>query len=269
MLQTITSTAMIETITPAKAQEYLRRNVQNRTFVERRIDLYAQMMAAGKWQLNGEAVQFDINGALLNGQHRLKACIKAGVSFTTYVIRGLAKEVMPTLDTGKARSAGNALAILGGKNTFAHAAGIVWILKYRREQMLYGNTTFPHQEIVDFWEDNRLRLDESSTFAGRARNTLSLGMGVGFHFLFAEFDSLMAARFFEDLGVGAELGKNDGVLLLRERLTQDKTAKTRLPPVERAALVVRAWNHRRQGIQTKILRGTYGTGSARVFPEIV
>ena len=68
--------ATIEKITPILAESYLERNqLGNRHVTMRRVRLYAQMMREGKWELNGEAIIFDEDGHLMNGQHRLK-CLR-------------------------------------------------------------------------------------------------------------------------------------------------------------------------------------------------
>lgn len=90
-------TMTIEDITPAKAREYLKKNIHNprhgrmnRSVIKK----YADDMKAGLWELNGEAIQFDEDGFLKNGQHRLAAIIMAGVTVRMCVIRGIGNEVM-------------------------------------------------------------------------------------------------------------------------------------------------------------------------------
>lgn len=51
-------------------------------------------MRNGNWKANGEAIKFSSTGRLLDGQHRLRACVKEQVPFTTLVIRGLEDEAM-------------------------------------------------------------------------------------------------------------------------------------------------------------------------------
>ena len=90
-------TMTIEDITPAKAREYLKKNIHNprhgrmnRSVIKK----YADDMKSGLWELNGEAIQFDEDGFLKNGQHRLAAIIMAGVTVRMCVIRGIGNEVM-------------------------------------------------------------------------------------------------------------------------------------------------------------------------------
>lgn len=95
----------VETITPAIAKEYLKKNVNNyRKHMNRStIKKYAEDMKAGKWYLNGEAITFGKNGLLKNGQHRLAAIILAGVPVQTAVIRDVEDDIN-TYDRGNNRS---------------------------------------------------------------------------------------------------------------------------------------------------------------------
>ena len=61
---------------------------------------YAADMKAGRWQLNGEAIKFDKNGHLLNGQHRLHAVVRADTTIQMLVISGLDPETRTTMDSG-------------------------------------------------------------------------------------------------------------------------------------------------------------------------
>lgn len=120
-------TAAFEVITPELAEQYLETNVGNQrklsTLVASR---YIKSMLQGLWRVNGEAVKFDSTGSLCDGQHRLTACINAQKSFETLVIRGLEPEVFDSLDTGKQRSAGDVLRMMGVKS-YASVSGAVRI----------------------------------------------------------------------------------------------------------------------------------------------
>ncbi len=89
-------TMTVEDIGPEKAREYLKKNVNNprggsmnRTVIKG----YAEDMKAGLWQLNGEAIIFDEDGFLKDGQHRLAAIIMSRATIRTVVIRGVGSDV--------------------------------------------------------------------------------------------------------------------------------------------------------------------------------
>ena len=88
-------TAKVEKITPEIAKEYLKMNSRNprKRMDWSTINKYASDIAAGLWTLNGEAIIFDEDGYLVNGQHRLCGVVKANVPFQTLVVRGVARGI--------------------------------------------------------------------------------------------------------------------------------------------------------------------------------
>ena len=78
----------IELITPKLAEEYLTRNTNNyRKINHAYVKNYAEDMKEGKWEETAEPISFSPSGVLLNGQHRLAAIIKSGVSVNMVVAR--------------------------------------------------------------------------------------------------------------------------------------------------------------------------------------
>lgn len=103
----------IEVITPEKAIYYLGRNIGNRGISKDRVTYYAEQMAKGEWKLNGCTIVLDENGYLLDGQHRLTACVVSKKPFETLVVRGVDHKAFATIDTGKPRNSSDVFKILG------------------------------------------------------------------------------------------------------------------------------------------------------------
>jgi len=114
------------TITPTQAAEILAKHnnrIENDEFRQRSVsqgsvDSYATSMRLGQWSLNGESIKFDINDNLVDGQHRLWACVKSDVPLITFVVTGLPVEkdgikIIDTLDSGKKRTVADALKLEG------------------------------------------------------------------------------------------------------------------------------------------------------------
>lgn len=112
-------------ITPAVAEEYLRKNNSNRKLSITSVNFYAQQMGNGLWkEETSETIKIAKDGSLLDGQHRLSALIKYGQAITFLIAEDLDPEVFTVLDTGKKRNAGDALTILGTEYAGIKAAGI-------------------------------------------------------------------------------------------------------------------------------------------------
>ncbi len=121
------------TMTPEKAKELLAKNDSNRNMSKPLARKYAADMRDGLWQYNGDAIRVSKSGELLDGQHRLQACVYANVSFDTELIEGMSEDIMPTIDAGRRRSAGDALHIAGGgsaQNNAGVAASARQVLNY-------------------------------------------------------------------------------------------------------------------------------------------
>lgn len=106
-------------ITPTFAKETLEtKNVLNRILLEGTVNSYTNQMREGKWKTNGEPIIFsdevEVHGVtmriLLNGQHRLAACVKSGIPFLANVISGIPIDKFDSMDTGKVRAGKDALS---------------------------------------------------------------------------------------------------------------------------------------------------------------
>lgn len=73
-------------------------------------------MISGSFKFNGESIVFGKSGVLLDGQHRLTACVNTGISFLSTVSFGVPDEARDTIDIGAARTLGDTLTIGGMKN---------------------------------------------------------------------------------------------------------------------------------------------------------
>src|SRR6185312_15924985 len=95
----------IQTITPAIARKWLDKNRDNnRNVVQSRVKQYAADMIAGRWELSDQAISFDEDDELVNGQHRLEAIILANKPIVSLVMFNLPTKAMLVLDSGKKRN---------------------------------------------------------------------------------------------------------------------------------------------------------------------
>ena len=106
------------TITPQMAESMLQKNEVNRLLNIKRARQYAQDMASGKWQFNGEAIKFYEDGMLADGQHRLKAIIIAKTPIKTLVIYGMPRNVT-IQDRGRTRTISDSMILEGADRSLA------------------------------------------------------------------------------------------------------------------------------------------------------
>jgi len=108
-LKTETMKITIENISPAMAMKYLEKNTGNRKLRPMHISVLANEMLAGRWMISPQGIAFADDGTLIDGQNRLHAIIKSGVTVEMAVARGLARETMDVIDVGSKRSVADTL----------------------------------------------------------------------------------------------------------------------------------------------------------------
>lgn len=78
---------VIRDITPDMANEMLKSNTNNyRKAYYKVVAKYADDMANGRWQTNGDPIRISKSGVLLDGQHRLMAIAKSGTTQTMLIV---------------------------------------------------------------------------------------------------------------------------------------------------------------------------------------
>lgn len=101
-------------MTPKEAESILGgRNAKNRALSNNSVNLLAEEMREGTFRFNGDAIRFDSDGNLIDGQHRLWGIVRSGVASPVMVISGLDSSVKDTLDRGKPRSVVDMLTYSG------------------------------------------------------------------------------------------------------------------------------------------------------------
>lgn len=129
-------------ITPEMAKKFLQMNTNNRPLSKRHVDVLAAAMERGEWQVTGESIKISEANTLLDGQHRLTAIVKAGVSVKMVVVEGLPVESFHVIDTGsKPRGTADVMAIGGEKNPLVFSAAARIVKNWEVDPDLTKNTT--------------------------------------------------------------------------------------------------------------------------------
>jgi hypothetical protein len=124
----------IETITPEKAQEYLGKNTHNRKLRQKHVESLANEIRNGNWVVTHQGIAFSDTGELIDGQHRLAACILAKKEIEIMVSRHVSANGKPftaqdIIDRGSIRSVGDQLALTKGlANANMATAACRWII---------------------------------------------------------------------------------------------------------------------------------------------
>jgi hypothetical protein len=251
------SGGVLEHITPLKAKGMLDANTRNRKINHLAVTEYAASMRDKSWRVNGETLKVATDGTLIDGQHRLLACVEANTPFETYVVYGLNKDVFDTIDCGRKRTAADCLSIDGVANASATASAIRWIaaLKGGRALAVRGMKMHSDEIRLAYAADSK-RISEAVTITnGVSRGWMSPGQAAALYYLFAQKHEAKAKEFFELLGSGAGLHASHPILVLRDRFMRLNQTRGRDIDIEKACIAIRAWNAFRANENVAMLRG--------------
>lgn len=246
--------ASIEMVDPDTATEWLARNDINRGVRSRKVAQYARDMINGAWRMTGEPVKFTADGRLLDGQHRMYAIIRARVTVPMLVVRGIEPDAQSYMDTGAARTPGDALALKGEEhaNTLSAVARIG--ISIQRGQATGAKATAPSHADVFAWVNANPAIRESIAY-GHDRYTRTgplTASTLGYcHFRLAAIDEDQAMRFLDGVASGANLSVGSPQLAVRDRVFKIREEKRAVRAVDIVAIVFRAWNLWRKGKSTK------------------
>lgn len=261
----MTMNVQLKTITPIDAERMLRLNTGNRPVNQSHVAMLAREMERGQWKVNGDTIC--LNGSrLIDGQHRLLAVVKSGQEIQTLVVEGVDSNVFDTKDVGRRRSAADTLAVRGEKETKKLAAALVVIDKYVTSRMTqcvrYTNTEV--EELLQKYPEVR----ESIGKTRETKKLLPAAVLTGCHYLFSQKNKADADRFVHELISGQNLREGDPVYVLRERLVQNSLAKAKLGREYIMALMIKAWNHRRDGNSIRHLRFRQEGDTPEAYPVV-
>lgn len=212
-------------ISPQMAEELLGTTAINRAVSRARVLQFANSMRSAKWQLNGETIIVSETGRLLDGQHRLFAVMQFGSPVQMTIVYGAKDNVFETIDTGRARTAGDILGMEGFEHPklSAATAALIW--------RMYHNLGIG--DPCDPWATCRIleRYPAIQKWAGAVNGLSSRAVLPGSSFLAAltyledvAVKPLATQRFFDAITKGAGLDEGSPHLALRNRMLNMRAA---------------------------------------------
>jgi hypothetical protein len=122
-----------EEITPQRAADLLAKQVPNRRIRATKVDEWAADMSAGRWRPIMQPIMVNLDGLLIDGQHRLSAVIKSGVTVSMWVAYGVPDEHRRYIDSPTARTAADVLGMeYGARNQTQIQAMATTVLRYEQ-----------------------------------------------------------------------------------------------------------------------------------------
>ena len=263
-------------VTPELAIKWLELNTLNRSIRDKLVKRYARDIEGEAFLPTGQAVIFDKNGDLIDGQHRLWGVIESGRTTTFFVIWGVDPSCKDVIDTGAKRSAGDVLSFHGytQTSTLASTAKLLYGYVVSNGATVTTNRDPSVTELRQVIEDNPEIL-ESVKYAATLKRDLSGVMTpsvIGFtHWRLSKISPDKAKEFFDSLAFSKTEGRGDPRYALLNKLHQLRGPKGsqqgKLSNVAQTQLIIRSWNSWRRNEKRHILRYQEPDGSS-IQPSI-
>ncbi|MFL1999513.1 hypothetical protein [Microbacterium sp. A1-JK] len=242
-------------VTPELAATWLALNVdRNRNVKKSRIGGYVRDIQNDSWVITGEAIKFDTEGRLIDGQNRCHAIVAAGQGAWALVARGISQDALVVLDSGSARNTGDMLVITGladkadakdvGAIARLHVAWTAGDVKHAASH-IGGSSQLTKTEMAEAVLAIP-NIEFAARYARGMYRYLRLpvsAMGVAF----LEFNKLSVddtAEFFNRIRDGIQNGPGDPFLTLSRRVSNDLQAgaSRRILPGQALFYLFRTWN---------------------------
>lgn len=247
------------TITPEHAAALLQTRPSDPRRVRKlKVYGYGYDMEHQRWRLTHQGIAFDEHGNLLDGQHRLLACVATGCDFTTMASFAMPRSAYPVLDRGAQRNIADDITIRGlatGKlaNVLQSAARIITAIDAGKPPMtaeLRGPKSLFNVDDVENCLNIHPLLAETARLVLSHRQVAPVppeATTSGFMCLFREVDERLAALYLHQLMTGENLGEGDPAGIIRSSLATDSTRLAKVPRFAFMYRLVRGWNNLREG----------------------
>lgn len=210
----------------------------------------ADQIGTEDWDVNGEAIKVTDAGSVIDGRHRLDACMLSGRPMTTLVIYGVDESMI--MDAGRPRRFENYLRHMGIKYSVVIATMMRLVLGTS------GSGRFSPGIVTGWRSPARMmrhykQIDKEIMSAadyvmnhgggsGSARNGLIPASILAYGCLMARrVDRKMADEFINKCITGAEITEASPIYQLRKRMIANAKSETKLRPVAVVCLMIQAW----------------------------
>lgn len=258
-------------VTPELAARWLKLDDGNRTVKDGLIVKYARDMSAGEWPITGQSVIFADTGALLDGQHRLRAIVKSGVTVPILVVSGVPEVSKYYLDIGKKRSVADQLTIEGRLNASLLGAGARLALAWSTNRLSRkASSVISESETRRFIADNTY-LDVAADFAAMIRrrwNEIAPSAVCAAMWGLAGAGHEESGRlFFVAVADMRTEGQGDPKHTLRAQVSRTRGNGQRIENGHLLSMIIRAYNADHEGRELRTLPLS-GSKSVPVIPPI-
>lgn len=232
------------TVTPDYAGAVLSKNTKNRTVIKSHLRTLEEALRRGEWVFNGEPVIIASSGRVLDGQHRLMACVNTGIAIDTNVVFGVDESVFDTIDQGASRTIGNVLDVDGEENYNTIAAALKNFWGFCKTGQIYdgggwscGFTAHTARGLLSAHPEIR----DSVKLCLKCEHYKSKSLLAALHYIFTFSNRQSAAELIEVIEAGGG-DKDRPFHVLREHVIYQRMNRVRMGNRSLAAKTIRAFN---------------------------
>jgi hypothetical protein len=258
-------------VTPAQAKLILINMRRQRSLRPTHVKAMAEAMKAGTWLSTHQGLAFDVEGSLIDGQHRLNAQIESGVTLTHQVTFGLPVSAFAVMDRHQRRNTADDLvtsAMVEPKFAKVVAGAMRFVNNYDRGLLPWVNG--PDSRVnaamaAAILERHPVLVRAADyAYSKSHRRIMPLTILAAFGCLFIEANRKLAYDFLDQLTVGDGLRVGDPAWTLRDMLLRSNDLRSK----DQQSIMVgmaRAWN---AFVEGRRLQKIDTTARGEGFPRI-
>tara|TARA_R110000751_G_scaffold150763_2_gene255745 strand:+ start:967 stop:1860 length:894 start_codon:yes stop_codon:yes gene_type:complete len=265
------------TVTRDMAWDWLSQpDLKNRKVYQATISRYARKMMTGQWEWTGEALKFDPQGKLLDGQHRLWAFLDTKAESAQFlVMHGVPSDGQKLMDTGRNRTPANTLEMESIPHGTIMAPTARLLIEYEAGHIPGSNqwrVRPDNRETLDC-VNSRPEIQESVEHVVSHPAYKQFGRPSALAFtrcITMGIEPIESEEFWRRLREADYTGVGDPVQRLRERLLITRAqAHSRASETVIIAYIFKAWNAHVRGKKMGILNWTSKGDKQEKFPRAI
>jgi len=260
-MQNVKTSFNVSTITPQIARELIADTIgfTQRVSHKATIQSYAEAMKRGEWKLSYEPIILGTHGNVLNGMHRLKACVEANTSFEALVVGGASDHIFDTLDNGRIRTLGDRLSSKNYSNYNTVASTIAFL--YTIDKGQYGLSTGKGGRVAVSGSNAKYKVTPTQAleflknnpnyenFVAEGLKIFRIGSRlivasqfIALWYICSKHDSQRANQFFYKLSTGSNLEEDSPIFYTRKRLIDHNNKTDTLKGNQSTNMILKAFD---------------------------
>jgi hypothetical protein len=263
-------------VTPSLARRWLATTNRNRSLSRQVVLTYLADMKRDQWVYTGDPLRFDVEGHLIDGQHRMAALAEMPENFALefVVILGLPKDAQLSIDQGRKRTAGQQLDLHGYRHTNALAAGVRLLLSWEAERLFtrawdeeFAITT---NSISDWVHAHPEQVDVATNLYRHVRNIgMMPGVGIAFALRQGKEYPELVSEFFRDMEELVNQPAGSPLLAFTKRLNKARQERMKLDRIDQLGFLIITWNAWTDGRRLhKLIRPAGNEWTQDNFPRL-